>query len=51
MHFATMQTNTFGTKNASEAPGQSSPELIGILTVLKCIRGPDLEILNWIGGD
>ena len=39
----------FGIKNESEVQGQSSPELIGILTVLICICGPDLEILTWIG--
>ena len=39
----------FGIKNESEVHGQSSPELIGIFTVLICICGPDLEILTWIG--
>ena len=42
---------SFGIKNESEIQGQSSPELIGILTVLKCICGPDLEILTWIGAE
>ena len=41
----------FGIKNESEVQGQSSPEFVGILTVLKCICGPDLEILTWIGGE
>ena len=31
--------------------GQSNPKLIGILTVLRCICGPNLEILTWIGGE
>ena len=31
--------------------GQSIPKSIGNLTVLKCIFGPNLEILNSIGGD
>ena len=35
----------------AEVQGQSSPKLIGILTVLKCICGPNLEILTWIGGE
>ena len=42
---------SFGIKIESEIQGQSSPELIGILTVLKCICGPDLEILTWIGAE
>ena len=36
----------FGTKNESEVQGQSSSEFTGILTVLKCICGPNLEILT-----
>ena len=42
---------SFGIKNESEVQGHSSPELTGILTVLKCICGPDLEILTWITGE
>ena len=34
---------SFGIKNESEVQG--------ILTVLKCICGPDLEILTWIAGE
>ena len=43
--------NKFGRKigfkieNASEDENQSSPTLIGILTVLRCIVGPNLVIL------
>ena len=51
MHTATMQTKSFGIKNESEVQGQSSPQLIGILILLKCICGSDLEILTWIGGE
>ena len=38
----------FGIKNESEVQGQSSSEFTWILTVLKCICGPNLEILTWI---
>ena len=38
----------FGIKNESKVQGQSSSEFTGILTVLKCICGPNLEILTWI---
>ena len=38
-------------KNEIEGQCQSSPKLTGILTVLRCILGPNLEILSWIGGE
>ena len=41
----------FGIKNESEVQGQSSSEFTGILTMLKCICGPNLEILTWIGDE
>ena len=41
----------FGIKNGSEVQGQSSSELTGVLTVLKCICGPNLEILSWTGDE
>ena len=41
----------FGIKNESEVQGQSSSEFTGILTVLKCICGLNLEILTWIGDE
>ena len=47
-------TNKFGIKigfkieNESEDQNQSSPKLIGILTVLRCIFGPNLVILAWM---
>ena len=41
----------FGIKHESEVQGQSSSELTGILTVLKCICGPNLEILTWKGDE
>ena len=41
----------FGIRNEGEVQGQSSPELIGILTLLKCICCPNLEILTRIGGE
>ena len=43
--------NLFGRKigfkieNESEDQNQSSPKLVGILTVLRCISGPNLVIL------
>ena len=39
----------FGIKNESKVQDQSSSELTGILTALKCVCGPNLEILTWIG--
>ena len=51
MHTATMQKNKYGIRNEGEVQGQSSPELTGILTVLKCISCPSLEILIRIGGE
>ena len=41
----------FGIKNGSEVQGQSSSELTEFLTVLKCICGPNLEILSWTGDE
>ena len=41
----------FEIKNEIEGQCQSSPKLTGILTVLRCILGPNLEILSWIGGE
>ena len=38
-------------KNEIEGQCQSSPKLSGILRVLRCICGPNLEILSWIGGE
>ena len=49
MHTATMK-KSFGIRNEGEVQGQSSPELTGILTALKCICCPSLEILTRIGG-
>ena len=40
----------FEIKNEIEGQGQSSPKFSGILRVLRCIIGPNLEILSWIGG-
>ena len=37
--------------NEIEGQCQSSPKLTGILTVLRCILGSNLEILSWIGGE
>ena len=42
---------SFGIRNEGEGQGQSSPELTGFLTVLKCICCPNLEILTRIGGE
>ena len=42
---------SFGIRNEGEVQGQSSPEFTGILTVLKCISCPSLEILTRIGGE
>ena len=38
-------------ENEGEVQGQSSPELTGILTVLKYICCPNSEILTRIGGE
>ena len=43
--------NRFEIKNKREHQGQSSPKSIGILTVLRCIFGHNLEILTSICGD
>ena len=37
----------FKIENKSEYQNQSSPKLTGILTVLRCIIGPNLVILTW----
>ena len=39
----------FEIKNYIEGQCQSSPKFSGILRVLRCIFGPNLEILSWIG--
>ena len=41
----------FEIKNETEDQGQSITKSIGTLTVLRCISGPNLEILTSIGGD
>ena len=41
----------FEIKNEIEGQCQSSPKFSGILRVLRCIFGPNLEILSWIGGE
>ena len=41
----------FEIKNEIERQGQSNPKLSGILRGLRCIIGPNLEILSWIDGD
>ena len=41
----------FEIKNWIEDQFQSSPKLVGIWTVLRCIFVPNLEILTTIGGD
>ena len=46
-----LKKHRFEIKNETEDQGQSSPKPIGTLTVLRCIFGPNLEILTSIGGD
>ena len=41
----------FEIKNEIEGQCQSSPKFSGILRVLRCIFGPNLEILSGIGGE
>ena len=41
----------FEIKNEIEGQCQSSPKLTRILTELRCILVPNLEILSWIGGE
>ena len=41
----------FEIKNEIEGQCQSSPKFSGILRVLRCIFGPNFEILSWIGGE
>ena len=41
----------FEIKNEFEGQCQSGPKFSGILRVLRCICGPNLEILSWIGGE
>ena len=41
----------FEIKNEIEGQCQSGPKFSGILRVLRCICGPNLEILSWIGGE
>ena len=45
------KNNWFEIKNKTEDRGQSIPKSIGILTVLRCIFGKNLEILTSISGD
>ena len=45
------KNNWFKIKNKTENRGQSIPKSIGTLTVLRCIFGPNLEILASINGD
>ena len=39
----------FKIKNKIEAEGLSRPKLIEILTISRCISGPNLVILAWTG--
>ena len=41
----------FKIENESEDQNQSSPKLIGILTVLRCIFSPNLVILAWMADE
>ena len=41
----------FKIENEGEDQNQSCPKLIGILTVLRCIFGPNLVILAWTADD
>ena len=41
----------FKIENQSEDQNQLSPKLIGILTVLRCIVGPNLVILAWMADE
>ena len=43
--------NRFEIKNETENQGQPVPKSIGTLTVLRCILGPNMEILTSIGVD
>ena len=43
--------NRFEIKNETEDQSQSIPKSIGTLTVLRCIFGPNIEILTSISGD
>ena len=45
------EKKSFGIRNEGEVQGQSSSKFTGILTVLKCICCPSLEILTRIGGE
>ena len=36
-------------KNEIEAEGLSCPKWTGILTVLRCVSGPNLVIVAWTG--
>ena len=46
-----VENNRFEIKNETEDHGQSIPKWKGILIVLRCIFGPNLEILTAISGD
>ena len=41
----------FKIESESEDHNQSSPKLIGILTVLRCIFGPNLVVLAWMADE
>ena len=49
--FGRKKKTGFEIKSQTEGQCQSNPKSIGILTVLSCICGPNLEILTPIGGD
>ena len=46
-----LEDNRFEIKNETEDQAQSIPISIGTLTVLRCLFGPNLEILTTIAGD
>ena len=41
----------FQIKNETEGQCESNPQLMDIITVLRCIFSSNLEILAWIGGE
>ena len=41
----------FKVESESEDHNQSSPKLVGILTMLRCIFGPNLVILAWMADE
>ena len=46
-----VENNRFEIENETEDEAQSIPKSIGTLTVLRCIFGPNLEILTTIRSD